>query len=480
MNDGSEIQPRRLPPWLKFGLVLLGLVVVLCGAIHIMGRFATSRWNSYAASLRAKGHLLTFEEIEAARAVVPKELNGARIIEDNFNGLNRIDDVAKEHNLEVLFVTTMGDRDRFFDGLPRGLVQSTREYLRLQEGLLAKLAPLTDRPSGRFSIQYGPNPYAFLVPHITTVRGLGRLLRAQTAVHLIEGNIFEAVKTIELQCNVANTLHDEPFSISQLVAMAVRADAIFDIENLLRVSAPDEQTLVQLTKLLDRLKSDDRFVFGILGERASIVSMHDQVATGQAPVAAVTSWARGGFTGGVPWLPVLFVRASQLKAAQMMTRLVDAANDPMKLIQETRAVDSEAGSLSHVHFLTKILMPSITRAAELHTRLIAQLEAARAAIACERFRLKNGALPESLAVLVPEFLDAVPLDPFDGQPLRFVTTSEGLIVYSIGENGIDDGGLEEPTSNRGPKDVRFRLHKPDLRGVKLVDDPPKNEEEEEN
>lgn len=178
-------------------------------------------------------------------------------------------------------------------------------------------------------------------------------------------------------------------------------------------------------------------------------------------------------------MPVLFIRASQLKATQWLTRLIDASNDPVKLMQEARAMDNEIPTLSRVHLITKILMPSLDRSTVLHVRLLAELEAARTAIACERFRRKNGSFPVSLDVLVPEFLEAVPADPFDGMPLRLVMTEEGVIVYSIGENGIDDGGLERPNPNvRSPQDLRFRLVKPELRGVKLVDDPPKTEEED--
>ena len=41
-----------------------------------------------------------------------------------------------------------------------------------------------------------------------------------------------------------------------------------------------------------------------------------------------------------------------------------------------------------------------------------------AAIALKLYQLKHGEWPETLDVLVPEFLTAVPLDPADGQPLR--------------------------------------------------------------
>jgi hypothetical protein len=63
------------------------------------------------------------------------------------------------------------------------------------------------------------------------------------------------------------------------------------------------------------------------------------------------------------------------------------------------------------------------------------------AIALKRFQLQHGNYPEKLSELTPEFLASVPLDPVDGQPLRYRRNSDGTyLLYSIGENGVDDGG----------------------------------------
>jgi hypothetical protein len=73
------------------------------------------------------------------------------------------------------------------------------------------------------------------------------------------------------------------------------------------------------------------------------------------------------------------------------------------------------------------------------------------AIALKRFQLQHGNYPEKLSELTPEFLASVPLDPVDGQPLRYRRNSDGTyLLYSIGENGVDDGGnpsLEDNTDN---------------------------------
>lgn len=76
---------------------------------------------------------------------------------------------------------------------------------------------------------------------------------------------------------------------------------------------------------------------------------------------------------------------------------------------------------------------------------IAYLRTDRAAIAVERWRLAhNGRIPDSLNQLVPDFLPAVPTDPFDGKPLRYKKLAHGYVVYSIGHDFTDDGGKEEP------------------------------------
>jgi hypothetical protein len=71
----------------------------------------------------------------------------------------------------------------------------------------------------------------------------------------------------------------------------------------------------------------------------------------------------------------------------------------------------------------------------------ALLRSAIVAIACERYRMKHQEWPKALQVLVDaKFLDALPTDPIDGQPLRYQTHPHGIVVYSIGPDETDDHG----------------------------------------
>ena len=69
------------------------------------------------------------------------------------------------------------------------------------------------------------------------------------------------------------------------------------------------------------------------------------------------------------------------------------------------------------------------------------VEGLRVKAAALAYMADNGSSPKSLNDLVPEYLNSVPRDPFDGAALRY--DSRKGIVYSVGTNLRDDGGVSE-------------------------------------
>jgi len=97
------------------------------------------------------------------------------------------------------------------------------------------------------------------------------------------------------------------------------------------------------------------------------------------------------------------------------------------------------------------------------SRKVMRIEVARqtviTAIALKRYQLNHGNYPERLSELMPEFLAAVPLDPVDGQPLRYRKNAGGSFsLYSIGENGKDDGG--DPSLEKGVESSTYFWESP--------------------
>lgn len=110
-----------------------------------------------------------------------------------------------------------------------------------------------------------------------------------------------------------------------------------------------------------------------------------------------------------------------------------------------------------------MIMPATSRFFELWMRSLGENRAARAILATERFRLRQGRWPEQLSDLVPEFLDAVPQDPFDNKPLRFEIREGDICIWSIGEDLRDDGGAIHRVSLRKPTDWGYCLLPPHRR-----------------
>jgi len=75
-----------------------------------------------------------------------------------------------------------------------------------------------------------------------------------------------------------------------------------------------------------------------------------------------------------------------------------------------------------------------------HNSALARLRLFRCHLALREFWLAHGEYPTSLAELAPGFLADLPPDPFSGRNLVYRQAPDGYQLYSVGPDGIDDGG----------------------------------------
>jgi hypothetical protein len=135
---------------------------------------------------------------------------------------------------------------------------------------------------------------------------------------------------------------------------------------------------------------------------------------------------------------------------------------PPASITAANATRHELDNLSHWRIFAHMLGSGADGLVVKSALASARFRAAQTALAIERCRLARGRPPDQLSDLVPTFLPAVPTDPFDGKPLRYKKLAKGYIVYSIGEDAVDNGGTEK-TSNgvsyvEGP-DITFTVER---------------------
>ena len=93
--------------------------------------------------------------------------------------------------------------------------------------------------------------------------------------------------------------------------------------------------------------------------------------------------------------------------------------------------------------------------------MTARLRVMRAAIALARHEAETGTFPPKLTDLTPKYIHALPKDVFTDKALIYKRQGKGCVVYSVGRNLKDDGGVDNsasPGEDEAEKDdlaVRF-------------------------
>jgi len=147
-----------------------------------------------------------------------------------------------------------------------------------------------------------------------------------------------------------------------------------------------------------------------------------------------------------------------------MNDYVDITSLPLHQRQNASdIVETKLNKALKTCMLLRIFRSNYSWITRSYLRNIARLRTARVGIAVQRYRLATGNLPDTLADLVPTYLDAVPEDPFDGRTLRYEKLETGFVVYSVGEDLSDDGGMEMPKDSKERRnsklDVTFIVEK---------------------
>jgi hypothetical protein len=242
--------------------------------------------------------------------------------------------------------------------------------------------------------------------------------------------------------------------------------ATYDVELLLNLGRPAAPSLEQLqrTFAIDVSHDFDAVVtweIHLLSEVAPTVPIMTRYTATGMRIPALTP----------PLVEILMlpaIRREQARAADVIGETIEASarRVPERLAHLKEIYDA------HYNRGVSIVRPWSTipaivdlslRAARSIAVADARARCAVVSIAVERYRMKTGRTPSALSDLVPTYLDAIPLDPFGAEPVRYVARAGAYSVYSVGLNGKDDGGdfqeKRDPETGRmqPPVDVGLRI-----------------------
>lgn len=352
------------------------------------------------------------------------------------------------------------------------------------------LHQVLDHPKLDFQLDYKKGAQ-MLLPHLAPMRRSAQILDTSAIYELHVGDTAAATTNIlTLLAIVQRDVRDE-LLISHLVRIAITTIAVSPTWELLQATnvtdvqlAAVQSSWQQLNFLKDAENAFEieRITSDVTIERSR--SSHEEFEKIFPPMTFGSSFG-GSSSGSSGWADVLenFTASPRAAIGEAMWRSswsysaeLHVLRDNQVILESLRAMQtnqtqfyktnydamsSRLSTLGYTNtggaFFSALRIPDFRvyfRDGGLSSsiRRTLQIETARrvvvTAIALKRFQLRHGVWPQTLNELTPEFIASVPIDPFDGKPLKYHPNPDGTyLLYSVGEDGADDGGDATPTKS---------------------------------
>jgi len=439
---------------LRVSHVLVILLLAGAGAFVYYRLSFKSKLQARIDAIRVAGYPVTCIELDQWYKIPQDAENAAYTIEDAFS-FYKTWDKEKSRPLPLVGSAELPPRTEPLSVEMKTLIT---EYIADNNKALELFHQAAGIEHCRYLVDLSAG-FATLLPHLSEMRNVVRLLELEAVLHAEDGDGPAATHSAISGFGIARSLAKEPIIVSQLVRAGCQNVAISTVEQVVnRAELTDEQ----LIELIERVRESERvsdISRAFAGERcvgiAFIRDPEGVIMGGNIPVLARPVLSLYKTVGMSDADAVIYL--DLMDGYMKSTRL-----PPHERQKAVDAVSAKIQSISKVHVLLHEIMPSLSRATSIELRTIAHLRTADAALAVQRYRLAAGKLPDKLANLVPTYLQSVPKDPFDGNELRYKRLGPGFVVYSIGEDLSDDVGKEKPprkTKESPNWDVTFTIER---------------------
>jgi hypothetical protein len=468
--------PKRRRRWLGCGLVIL-FVLTACSGFYGYLLYTGDRdlREAEAEADRSDPQGWRLDEIDNNRKVLATEENAAEVVmaiksslpapwppprplpgDEAAAAAAGVDPVYIENDLAELPPDVQ---------LDEALLRDLTNALKKAEPAMPLVRKLPTLRDGRYPLTWSKDIVSTLI-NSQDARTAANLMRYRAVLLAQQNKPDEALEATRGILVAARSVGDEPLLISQLIRIACTAIATQTLERVLAQGEPSSEALKQMQELLELEEAEPLLLYAVRGERAGLHQMMTQMKSGNVKASVITGNMGGGggqlFDAVGPFL----ARGSHGRMLRLLTEEVEIAKLPPEQQPERQQAVERKIKEAKVHYdvLIAMLMPAYVKVGEAWRRDQAYLRCAIVAVAAERYRSDHNAWPKTLAALVPDYLKAVPLDPYDGQPLRYKVLPDGAIVYSVGPDKEDnDGARNRHNPLSKGTDFPFRLWNVDRR-----------------
>lgn len=315
-----------------------------------------------------------------------------------------------------------------------------------------------------------------LVQETVEMRELARLLLLSARRQAVDGHPAEAIADVARLIRMGEHVARDPLGVSCFAGMMFDGWALSTLAEVLpkvthadQLNAIDPLHLSQASEMLSAAKSallfDEALYLNnaadIADKRIGWSKLYDQTLTRSSGRETLFGllWVDPFYRNFVLRGDVDDFRRRCRRDIYLMSALFHWYHrDP----DRRRWSLSEASGLDGAGLYSQLFMPGFSKLNGAGWRSEARRNIAGVLLAATRYRLATGAMPDSLEALVPEYLPYAPVDVFaqDNALLKLVSTDSEWTIYSIGDNGRDDGGPRpesEPVD--GKDDIGLSLNR---------------------
>ena len=425
----------------KRTLTRLGIgAALIVGLLLIANAFMSwrveTRFQAKVEAIRAAGDPASIAELKPAP--IPADENAAAHI-DKLEP--RLSEFQKEYI--AFYKTPLG---KAYEALDEGEPATAEQlaamktlldtYVDLEEMIAAAAAAPFYASTADFSLGF----QKFLdvqLPRLTRIKDAARMADWRTEVLMAEGRRDDTVRRWLQLLQLAKLHESEPSLISFLVSVSVRSAAIHGIHRALDAGPVSTEVHEELDRELARQDDPASIEKALRLERAISVSASLEQTSGPAPA----SWV-----GLVGWP----VKGQFIAPLDFYEQVLPMADLPWPEIQKKFAKGGALSAPTGHGVLADLLLPAFDAAIRASRRDIALIRSLRIINALQQFAEKNGREATGLAEL--ELPKSAMIDPFSGKPLIAKHIDDGWLVYSVMENGVDDGGdFEEKDRGLRPR-----------------------------
>lgn len=308
-----------------------------------------------------------------------------------------------------------------------------------------------------------------LLPELGQTRSVAKMCAARMRVSMEDGDIEQFIRSTEHGLALARISSHDPVYIAHLVGIAVSALTLTELGRQVIEHELDEATCRRLLDLLDRhalasmslaFEAERMVQLDVIQRVFSDDGKGDGILLMSKAAEMANAFGGAAPLGGAhPILNVVgLVLPGRAETTRVLNEFFDAAVGQTRLTGPQRRsnsvdLDQFVENLPRGHFMLKLLLPALASGLSIDLNARAMQDAMRVMLAIEAFEARRGRLPDSLDDLAPEFLASVPVDPVSGQPFVFLKRSatpddrRTYWLYSVGLDGIDNGGAEPSGRN---------------------------------